>query len=150
MAPNSDRPKSIIDSDERWVLAHECGHGAFFPFKLANDVVGWFLHSALFVPYHSWRITHSKHHKATGHLTRDMVFVPRDVNRYKLSRNLAELTEEAPLATLYFLFIQQLFGFPAYLVYNVTGQKYPSVSGFRRSHFVPSAPMFDARTSGIL
>ncbi|KAK9363358.1 fatty acid desaturase-domain-containing protein [Lipomyces starkeyi] len=128
-----------------WVLAHECGHGAFSPYKLANDVVGWLIHSALFVPYHSWRITHSKHHKATGHLSRDMVFVPRDVTRYKLSRNLTELTEEAPIATLYFLLIQQVFGWPAYLAYNVTGQKYPGVSSFRRSHFVPSAPMFDAK-----
>jgi omega-6 fatty acid desaturase (delta-12 desaturase) len=28
------------------------------------------------VPYHSWRITHAKHHASTGHMTQDQVFVP--------------------------------------------------------------------------
>ncbi|KAK9239415.1 fatty acid desaturase-domain-containing protein [Lipomyces kononenkoae] len=131
-----------------WVLAHECGHGAFSPYKLANDTVGWLLHSCLFVPYHSWRITHSKHHKATGHLARDMVFVPRDVTRYKRSRQIAELTEEAPIVTLFWLLVQQVFGWPAYLAMNVTGQKYKGVSALRLSHFDPSAPMFDAKDFG--
>jgi omega-6 fatty acid desaturase / acyl-lipid omega-6 desaturase (Delta-12 desaturase) len=29
------------------------------------------------VPYHSWRITHAKHHASTAHLTQDQVFVPK-------------------------------------------------------------------------
>lgn len=29
------------------------------------------------VPYHSWRITHAKHHAATGHMTQDQVHVPK-------------------------------------------------------------------------
>lgn len=29
------------------------------------------------VPYHSWRITHAKHHASTGHMTQDQVFVPK-------------------------------------------------------------------------
>jgi omega-6 fatty acid desaturase (delta-12 desaturase) len=49
-----------------WVLAHECGHGAFSPSRTFNNVVGWVLHSALLVPYFSWQLSHSKHHKATG------------------------------------------------------------------------------------
>jgi omega-6 fatty acid desaturase (delta-12 desaturase) len=36
----------------------------FFPFSLG-------------VPYHSWRITHAKHHATTAHMTQDQVFVPR-------------------------------------------------------------------------
>ncbi|CAG8549813.1 15763_t:CDS:2 [Racocetra fulgida] len=48
-----------------WVIAHECGHQAFSPHKSINNTVGLILHSALLVPYHSWRITHSKHHKHT-------------------------------------------------------------------------------------
>lgn len=32
--------------------------------------------SRLGVPYHSWRITHGKHHAATGHMDQDQVFVP--------------------------------------------------------------------------
>ncbi len=31
---------------------------------------------SLGVPYHSWRITHGKHHASTGHMTLDQVFVP--------------------------------------------------------------------------
>lgn len=31
---------------------------------------------SLGVPYHSWRITHGRHHAATGHMTRDEVYVP--------------------------------------------------------------------------
>ncbi|KAK9454205.1 fatty acid desaturase-domain-containing protein [Dipodascopsis uninucleata] len=128
-----------------WILAHECGHGAFSPYKLANDICGWIMHSMLLVPYHSWRISHSKHHKATGHLTRDMVFVPRDRESYLKSRNLSELAEEAPIVTLFNLFIQQAFGWPAYLAYNVTGQKYPGVSPLKLNHFWPTAPMFDPK-----
>lgn len=30
------------------------------------------------VPYHSWRITHAKHHATTSHLTQDQAYVPRD------------------------------------------------------------------------
>ncbi|MCO5596201.1 hypothetical protein L7F22_050261 [Adiantum nelumboides] len=60
-----------------WVIAHECGHQAFSASKTINNTVGWFLHSALLVPYHSWRISHARHHAATGHMTRDEVFVPR-------------------------------------------------------------------------
>ncbi|KAK7203987.1 fatty acid desaturase-domain-containing protein [Myxozyma melibiosi] len=128
-----------------WVLAHECGHGAFSTSRFANDTVGWVLHSALFVPYHSWRISHSKHHKATGHLSRDMVFVPKSQETYLISRDLSELTEEAPIASLYWLFVQQLFGWPTYLLTNVTGQKYPSVAKWQINHYWPNAPIFDAK-----
>ena len=34
--------------------------------------------SRLGVPYHSWRITHAKHHASTSHLTQDQAYVPRD------------------------------------------------------------------------
>jgi len=30
------------------------------------------------VPYHSWRISHAKHHASTCHLTQDQSYVPRD------------------------------------------------------------------------
>ena len=34
------------------------------------------LHSALLVPYHSWRISHGKHHNNTGSCENDEVFAP--------------------------------------------------------------------------
>lgn len=60
-----------------WIIAHECGHQAFSTSKTINNAVGWALHSALGVPYHSWRISHAKHHAATSHCTRDEAYVPR-------------------------------------------------------------------------
>ncbi|KAF9937915.1 Fatty acid oxidation complex subunit alpha, partial [Modicella reniformis] len=80
------------------VLAHECGHQAFSTSQTLNNTVGWILHSFLLVPYHSWRITHSKHHKATGHMTKDQVFVPKTRSQIGLAPKEAvdqqEKTEE--------------------------------------------------------
>ncbi|EER10926.1 conserved hypothetical protein, partial [Perkinsus marinus ATCC 50983] len=53
-----------------WVMGHECGHGAFSPYPLVNDCVGFVLHSALLVPYFSWQYSHARHHKFTNHITR--------------------------------------------------------------------------------
>lgn len=35
-----------------------------------------FMPCRLGVPYHSWRISHAKHHASTCHMTQDQVFVP--------------------------------------------------------------------------
>jgi hypothetical protein len=59
-----------------WELAHECGHRALSRYKWANNSMGLVIHSLLLVPYHSWRITHSQHHKATNNIERDIAFVP--------------------------------------------------------------------------
>ncbi|ANB12763.1 putative delta-12 fatty acid desaturase [Sugiyamaella lignohabitans] len=128
-----------------WVLAHECGHGAFSDYKWANDTVGWVLHSFLLVPYHSWRISHSKHHKATGHLTRDMVFVPKEKETFFSIRGIKANAEDTPIVTLYGLILQQTFGWLMYLTTNVTGQKYPTRSKWVTNHYVPSSPIFDKK-----
>jgi omega-6 fatty acid desaturase (delta-12 desaturase) len=83
--------------------------------------MGLFLHSFVMVPYHSWRISHSKHHAATGHATRDEVFVPRTASFRKVTEKgtgkkrvvekgleLDELLEDAPIYRLGWLFIQQV------------------------------------------
>jgi omega-6 fatty acid desaturase (delta-12 desaturase) len=72
-----------------WILAHECGHGAFSISKTLNNTMGFFLHSSLLVPYYSWKITHSHHHKATGDLQRDTVFVPHS-REYWVKHNLGQ------------------------------------------------------------
>ena len=59
-----------------WVLAHECGHQSFSDYEWVNNLVGTVCHSALLVPYHSWRITHGKHHNNTGSCDNDEVFSP--------------------------------------------------------------------------
>jgi len=128
-----------------WIMAHECGHGAFSDYKSVNDTVGWILHSSLLVPYHSWRLSHSKHHKATGHLSKDTVFVPRDKDAFFSLRGLANNSEDAPITTLYYILLQQLFGWPSYLIRNATGQKYEGISKWRRNHFHPQSPLFEPR-----
>lgn len=69
-----------------WELAHECGHGALSKQKWVNNAIGLTIHSFLLVPFHSWRITHSHHHKATNNLERDIAFVP-DVSESQAPSN---------------------------------------------------------------
>jgi len=59
-----------------WVLAHECGHGAFSASQTFNDIVGFILHQALLVPYYAWQYSHAKHHRRTNHLTDGESHVP--------------------------------------------------------------------------
>ncbi|KAG0003910.1 Fatty acid oxidation complex subunit alpha [Entomortierella chlamydospora] len=138
-----------------WVLAHECGHQAFSTSKTLNNTVGWILHSFLLVPYHSWRISHSKHHKATGHMTKDQVFVPKTRSQVGLHAkefnekaveedDHAHLDEDAPIVTLFWMVIQFLFGWPAYLIMNASGQNY----GRWTSHFHTWSPIFEPRNFG--
>ncbi|KAK3321938.1 delta-12 acyl-CoA desaturase [Apodospora peruviana] len=150
-----------------WVLAHECGHGAFSPSQRFNNVVGWVLHSALFVPYFSWQLSHSKHHKATGNMERDMVFVPRTREQQasrigKLVHEISELTEETPIYTLIHLLGQQLIGWPNYLLTNVTGHNYHERQREGRgkgkqngwgggvNHFNPSSPLYENRDAWLI
>ena len=49
---------------------------SFAPQKKISTHVTYSICS-LGVPYHSWRITHAKHHASTGHMTQDQVFVPK-------------------------------------------------------------------------
>ncbi|KAK4112357.1 hypothetical protein N656DRAFT_709622 [Canariomyces notabilis] len=150
-----------------WVLAHECGHGAFSPSKRLNDFVGWILHSSLLVPYFSWQISHSKHHKATGNMERDMVFVPRTREDHatrigRLVHELSELTEETPVYTLLHLIGQQSIGWWNYLLTNVTGhnnhekQREGRGKGKRNgfgggvNHFDPRSPLYENKDSHLI
>jgi len=115
-----------------WVIAHECGHQAFSDYKWLNDSVGLVLHSALLVPYHSWRITHGNHHKNTNHLDRDTVFVPSTRSEMR------EAMLDSPIVNLFEIFVTLTVGWPGYLIGNMTGQKYSSWA----NHFEPSSPLF--------
>lgn len=147
-----------------WVIAHECGHQAYSSRKSINNSVGFVLHSLLLVPYHSWRISHGKHHAATGHMSRDQVFVPKTRSQRKGPKldyedtdekiiagvdmpeeeqlKVSELLEDAPLAVFINLLFQQLVGWPMYLIRNASGQKYYPKG---TNHFNPSSVIFDTR-----
>ena len=70
-----------------WVLAHECGHGAFSESGLLNDVVGFVLHQALLVPYFSWKFTHAKHHRRTNSLMDGESHVPSTAKENGIGEN---------------------------------------------------------------
>ncbi len=150
-----------------WVLAHECGHQSFSPSKTLNDTVGWICHSALLVPYFSWKISHGKHHKATGHLERDMVFVPKTREQYAskmgyYANELSELMEETPIITAATMIGQQLIGWPMYISTNATGHNYHErasegrgkgkKNGFGNgvNHFNPSSPLYDSKDAKLI
>lgn len=141
-----------------WVVAHECGHQAFSESKFINNTVGWILHSGLGVPYHSWRITHAKHHASTGHMTQDQVFVPPtrsdlglpplDLSREDrlgsrvtedVKKELWEALGDSPIGAVLGSATYLLGGWPAYIITNASGQRrYPKGT----NHFKPSSVMF--------
>ncbi|KAF8631815.1 hypothetical protein AX17_005030 [Amanita inopinata Kibby_2008] len=141
-----------------WVIGHECGHQAFSESKLINNSVGWVLHSMLGVPYHSWRITHAKHHASTGHMTQDQVFVPHTRSQLGLpplnpnkedllgsrvsdevKRELWEALGDSPIGAILDSAKYLLGGWPAYILVNASGQhRYPKGT----NHFSPDSPMF--------
>lgn len=102
-----------------WILAHECGHSAFSPNNIINNVVGWLLHSFLLVPYHSWAITHRRHHSFAGHMDKDTAHVPRRAEE-RTNQVFFEASKDAPLFVFIRLGFHQLFGWPLYLVFNAS------------------------------
>lgn len=51
-----------------FLIQHDCGHGAFFRSKTANDWVGRIIGVVTFTPYNVWRKCHAIHHGASGNL----------------------------------------------------------------------------------
>jgi len=99
-----------------WVLGHECGHGTFAPTRLGNDAFGFVLHSALLVPFWSWRFSHRKHHKFTNHLVLGETHVPSLLGE-------AVSGDAFPILRIFVM----MLGFPFYLTGLVTGSRTQSV-----------------------
>ena len=53
-----------------FMIQHDCGHGTFFPSRLANDWVGRVIGVLTLTPYDCWRRMHATHHATTGNLDR--------------------------------------------------------------------------------
>ncbi|KAF7327700.1 Delta(12) fatty acid desaturase [Mycena kentingensis (nom. inval.)] len=129
-----------------WVLGHECGHGAVTSHKRVNDTLGFILHSALLTPYFSWKISHHRHHMYHGSISRDETFIPWTRSEVGLpaaadahDHDYDDIFGDTPLYTLLLLVRQQLFGFPAYFLFNASGARsYPKGT----NHFSPSSPLF--------
>ncbi|KAJ5456550.1 hypothetical protein N7530_011824 [Penicillium desertorum] len=136
-----------------WILAHECGHGAFSKHQGINDFIGWATHSFLMVPYFSWKITHARHHRYTGHMEKDTVFVPWTEDDLASKRNvsieqLKHLAEETPIVSFIQLIGHQLLGWQMYLILNVTAGTKSGPEGCEKvkyeSHYNPSSSIFTA------
>ncbi|KAJ1307325.1 hypothetical protein OPQ81_001431 [Rhizoctonia solani] len=129
-----------------WVIGHECGHGAFSPSRILCDSVGFVLHTALWTPYFSWKISHHRHHSNHASMERDEVYIPptrAELNIPSIPNSEIDWDEifgDTPIYTLFLLIRQQLLAFPAYLIMNVSGQKrYPRFT----NHFDPNSIIFN-------
>ncbi|WVZ81271.1 hypothetical protein U9M48_028664 [Paspalum notatum var. saurae] len=118
-----------------WVVAHECGHHAFSEHALLDDAVGFAVHTALLVPYFSWKHSHRRHHANSGSLDRDEVFVPR--RKSELS-SYTHRVQGSAAGRLAHLFLQLTLGWPLYLACNAAGRPYPRFA----SHYDPYSPIF--------
>ncbi|PPQ72062.1 hypothetical protein CVT24_008290 [Panaeolus cyanescens] len=136
-----------------WVIGHECGHGAFSDHKLVNDLIGFITHTTLWTPYFSWKISHHRHHSNHGSMERDEVYVPKtreDFNIPELPHDEVDWDEifgDTPIYTILMLVRQQLLAFPAYLLFNVSGQKtYPKWT----NHFDPNSILFTREQRNVV
>jgi fatty acid desaturase len=123
-----------------WVVAHECGHGAFSDNRALQDAVGYVLHSALLVPYFSWQRSHAVHHARTNHVSEGETHCPYTVDSASGKASLAArgLLGETPFAAVQ-LFTHLAVGWPAYLLWGATGGSSRGVT----NHFWPTAPFSD-------
>ncbi len=93
-----------------FIFQHDCGHGAFFRSRVANNLVGGLLGVLTLTPYRYWRRTHAAHHGAAGDLDRRGFGDVKTLTvkeyaalsrwgrfRYRLYRNLFVLLLIAPL-----------------------------------------------------
>lgn len=128
-----------------WVIAHECGHHAFSKNKTLNNTVGLILHTLLLVPYFSWQISHASHHNNNVNIEHDETFVPT-------------LEEESTAIDKVFALIPGLktvtyllFGWPMYLLFNVSaGKKYKQMGKKWINHFAPNSPIFQTKDRHLI
>jgi omega-6 fatty acid desaturase (delta-12 desaturase) len=115
-----------------WVLAHECGHGAFSKDKKLQDTVGYILHSLMLVPYYSWQRSHAVHHRYTNHMELGETHVPENSDNgggkfydsLELRENiLSQFGDEKGMKVWGGLqaFLHLVIGWPAYLLIGATG-----------------------------
>ena len=126
-----------------WVLAHECGHGAFSKNKTIQDTVGYCLHSLFLVPYYSWQRSHAVHHLYTNHMELGETHVPEkcgvEDNGPSLKHRdffFSKFGKKMGLRLWGGLqgFLHLLIGWPAYLLIGATGSPDRGLT----NHFLPN------------
>ncbi|KAF8980401.1 hypothetical protein BDQ17DRAFT_921567, partial [Cyathus striatus] len=76
-----------------WVIGHECGHGAFSSSKYVCDIFGFILHTVLWTPYFSWKVSHHRHHAHHASLEKDEVYVPKTRSELGISEKATNYEE---------------------------------------------------------
>ena len=126
-----------------WVIAHECGHGAFSKNKSLETITGYLLHSLLLVPYFSWQRSHAVHHRFTNNVTNGETHVPLVINGNGVTEKVGgekELHFSNAIGKRNYgvlqLLLHLIFGWPAYLLTGSTGGIKYGIS----NHFWPVKP----------
>lgn len=112
-----------------WVLAHECGHGAFSSNKKLQDAIGYTLHTLFLVPYYSWQRSHAVHHQFTNHMELGETHVPEALEKesegsYAARASMIERFGEKNGMRVWGAiqaFLHLGIGWPAYLLIGATG-----------------------------
>ena len=130
-----------------WVIAHECGHGAFSKNKTLETFIGYLLHSLLLVPYFSWQRSHAIHHRFTNNVTNGETHVPLVIDGDGFTEKIGGSKELAFSSALgkkkygsFQLILHLIFGWPAYLLTGSTGGLRYGTS----NHFWPTKPFSKA------
>lgn len=53
-----------------FTIQHDCGHGAYFKSKAANNFLGRAISIITWTPYAFWRDAHNRHHASSGNLSK--------------------------------------------------------------------------------
>ncbi|GLJ15150.1 hypothetical protein SUGI_0247830 [Cryptomeria japonica] len=114
-----------------WVIEHECGHHAFSDYSWVDDIVGFVLHSWLFVPYFSWKYSLRRHHRNSGSLEWDEISVPFP----KEKLNWTSILVNNPPGRLFTIALVLTLGWPLYLAVNVQEENIP-ILPLTMIHFV--------------
>jgi omega-6 fatty acid desaturase (delta-12 desaturase) len=142
-----------------WVVAHECGHGAFSPSQTWNDIVGFVVHQALLVPYFAWQYTHAKHHRRTNHLLDGESHVPSTKKDNGLGEHNERLGFYAAwheamgdgVFAAFQVWTHLAVGWPLYLLGLASTGKLDArgrpLGNRIADHFRPSSPMFPEKLS---
>jgi fatty acid desaturase len=126
-----------------WVLAHECGHGAFSPNKKLQDAIGFIIHSIMLVPYYSWQRSHAIHHQYTNHMELGETHVPEPMagagegGSYAARAAVLEKFGKSTGIKLWGsvqAFAHLVIGWPAYLLIGATGSPDRGMT----NHFYPN------------
>lgn len=96
-----------------FIIQHDCGHGALFSNKSANDWVGRVIGVFTLTPYDVWRRSHSMHHSSSGNLKKQGVgdITTLTVNEYNARSTFGRLMYRIYRSPIILFFIGPIYVF---------------------------------------